>query len=70
MAIYDYSKLLGKIKEMNLTQEEFAHLLGRSPSTINLKLKNKKQFSQGEMHKAMEVLEHPLSKIPDYFFCH
>ena len=65
---YDYSKLLGRIKEMCGGQLEFAKRMGLSERTVSLKLNNKIPWKQPEMEKAAHVLQFPLSEIQVYFF--
>lgn len=65
---FDYSKLLGQIKEFGLTQEEFALAIGISATTLSLKLNGKAFFTQKEMDKACAVLEIDKSEVGAYFF--
>ena len=65
---YDYSKLLGKIKEKGYTQEQFACALDMSDVTLNKRLKNRCEFKQSEIIMSLSLLNEPLSKIVDYFF--
>ena len=67
--IFDYSRLLGKIKEKGLTQASLAKLVGLSESTFNLKLANKRAFKQEEIVKTCSALDVSLENIPLYFFC-
>lgn len=67
---YDYSKLLGRMRENHITQEQLAKDIGISESTMNIKLKNKRQFAQDEMIKILDVLNVPIDDIGAYFFCH
>lgn len=53
---FNYSKLLGRMKECGYTQEKLARAIGISKSTLNLKLKNKASFYHPEMKKICEVL--------------
>lgn len=66
--VYDYSKLLGKIKEVCGSQAVFAALIGLSERTTSLKLNNKKEWKQSEMENSCEVLKIDRNKIPIYFF--
>lgn len=66
--MYNYSKLLGRIKEKNMTQEEFAKNIGINPSTLSGKLNSTSEFRQSEMEKGMMILDLPLSDICEYFF--
>lgn len=65
---YDYSKLLGAIKEKYGTQESFARNLGISNSTLNLRLNGHCEFKQNEINKSIELLEIAREDIPKYFF--
>ena len=67
---YDYSKLMGKIKEKYKTQAAIAKEMGMGESTLNLKLNNKAEWSQNEMKMAMFYLEVSTDLIEDYFFSH
>lgn len=70
MQQYDYSKLLGKMKEHGFTQESFAKNLGISACSLNLSLNNKRDFRQDEILNAINLLDIPSSQIADYFFIH
>ena len=65
---FDYSKLLGRIKECGYTQESLALAVGMAVSTLSLKLNNKAFFSQLEIRKICELLDIPISMSGDYFF--
>ena len=64
--IYDYSKLLGRLKEKNLTQDQLAAKIGISPASTNLKLCNKSPFKQDEDRKSTRLnSSHPTtSRMP------
>lgn len=66
--IFDYSKLLGRIKEKGFTQETFAEAIEIGKATLSLKLSNKAYFKQSEMDKACEVLGFDKAEIGAYFF--
>lgn len=68
--MYNYSKLLGAIKESGKTQETIAKSIGMSVSTFNAKLKGKSQFKASEMQHIMSVLSLPEGDIALYFFAH
>lgn len=54
----DVPKLRGKIAERGMTQEKLAHALGMDKSTLSRKMKSEAlDFSVGEMHHIVEVLE-------------
>jgi transcriptional regulator with XRE-family HTH domain len=65
---YDYSKLLGKIKECGYTQESLAQVIKMSESTLNLKLNNKASFKQSEIKRICKVLGISEDEIGVYFF--
>ena len=68
--IYNYSKLLGVMREQGYTQESLAKALGISACSLNLTLNNKRDFRQDEISKASEILGIPVSGISVYFFSH
>lgn len=70
MQQYNYSKLLGRMKERGYTQEAFAKMLGISACSLNSSLNNKRDFKQDEMLKACEVLGIPTSQLPVFFYTH
>ena len=70
MCQYDYSKLLGRMKEQKLTQVQLAETIEMSEGSLNAKLKNKRDFKQDEIIGVSKVLNIPLNEIPDYFFAH
>ena len=66
---YDYSKLLGRMKEKGYTQEKLASEAGISAATMNLKLGNKRDFKQDEIGAICQILDIAFADIPAYFFC-
>lgn len=66
---FDYSKLLGRMKEAGYTQAELANSIGCSETTLNLKLKSVREFKLSEAKKICEVLDIDIFKIAEYFFC-
>lgn len=66
--MYDYSKLKGKIRELGMTQNEFANEIGITEQTLNLRFRNKRFFKQKEIEKTMLLFNEPLEKIQTYFF--
>lgn len=66
--MFDYSKLLGRLKEKVDTQDKFAELLGMSTTTLSKKLNGKSEWTQAEINKACEILEIDPVDIPVYFF--
>lgn len=65
---YDYSKLLGRIREKCGGQIEFAKKMGVSERTISLKLNNKIPWKQPEISKAAQILDFSIDEIQSYFF--
>lgn len=65
---FDYSKLLGKIKEVFGTQNAFATAIGISYQSVSYKLNNQSEFTSSEILKSVKVLNIPIRKIPLYFF--
>lgn len=68
--LYDYSQLLGRLKEKKITQDQLAAKIGISPASMNLKLCNKSPFKQDEILAICDVLSIISSEIPAYFFYH
>ena len=66
--IYDYSKLKGRIVEKMGSQTNFAKALGKSDRTLSLKMRNKVDWRQDEMTKAMDILGIPVGDVVKYFF--
>ena len=62
--VYDYSKLVGKIKEKFGTQEKFADALDLGRVSLSLSLNSKREFSQKEFYSAIEVLNLDKTDIP------
>ena len=65
---YNYSKLLGRIKECCGKQAIFAAAMGISERSVSLKLNNIRCWTQQEMMKCCEVLKFSSAEIPKYFF--
>ena len=65
---FDYSKLLGKIKEKGLTLAEFAKCIGMAPSTFSLKLSGEGYFRQPEIISICDELGIAYKEIIAYFF--
>lgn len=65
---FDYSKLLGRIKEFGHTQESLAKEIGMTKATMSLKLNNKAFFTQPEIEKIRRILCIPHDQIGAYFF--
>lgn len=65
---FDYSKLLGRIKECGFTQEKLAEEIGIAKTTMSLKLNNKAGFGQVEIFLICKALKISSSEIGAYFF--
>ena len=65
---FDYSKLLGKIREVFGTQTAFATAIGISYQSMSDKLNNQSEFTSSEIFKSVKALKIPIRKIPLYFF--
>lgn len=70
MEQYDYSKLLGRIKEKHYTQATLAKEIGLSEASLNMRLKNALDFKQGDILRIADTLGIPAAEIPAYFFTH
>ena len=68
MTKYNYSKLLGKMRERGLTQETLALQCGVELSTLNRKLRGRGEWKQGEIIKACDAVGIDYADIPVYFF--
>ena len=66
--VFDYSKLLGRIKECGFTQETLSKHIKIANSSMCLKLNNKACFRQPEIYLICEALEIEPSEIGLYFF--
>ena len=66
--VFDYSKLLGRIKEKGFTQETLAKHIGITPGVMSDKLNNKSNFKQKEMVAIAEALDFSIYEIGVYFF--
>lgn len=68
---FNFSKLLGRIKECGYTQEMLAKEIGMTKTTLNLKLNNKNKnayFTMPEVEKIRRVLHIDTDEIGVYFF--
>jgi transcriptional regulator with XRE-family HTH domain len=65
---YNYSKLLGRMKECGLTQEQLAKAIGKNKSTISTKLNGRFSFTTNEIDAICKVLNISNDEIGDYFF--
>ena len=65
---YNYSKLLGRIKEKGYTQSDVARGAGITSGTLSAKLNNKGKFTQQEMDDICRLLDISCDEIGSYFF--
>lgn len=65
---FDYSKLLGRIKEKFGTQEKLAEKSQMSLVSLNKKLNNVVDFTQSDIYCLSELLEIEELEIGKYFF--
>lgn len=66
--IFDYSRLLGKIKEKCNTQNEFARQMKMSRTSLSKRLNNLIDFTSDEILRACKILDISDTDIPLYFF--
>lgn len=66
--MYNYSKLLGLMREKGITQEELAKQIGISSTTLNKRLKNNSQFQQDEMKKILSTLGLTIEDVVPIFY--
>lgn len=65
---FDYSKLLGKIREKGMTQADVAVAIGVNPATLNAKLNGKSSFTSDEIIGLCNCCDIPTTEITAYFF--
>lgn len=65
---YNYSKLLGRMKERRITQEMLAAEIGVNDGTLNRKLNNSNEFKGNEIDAICRVLDISNDEIGAYFF--
>lgn len=66
--MYNYSKLLGLMREKGITQEELAKRIGISSTTLNKRLKNNSQFQQDEMKEILSTLGLTIEDVVPIFY--
>jgi transcriptional regulator with XRE-family HTH domain len=66
--MYNYSKLLGRIREYGFTQERLAEAIGINKSSLSAKFNGKSHFTQPEMDAICALLDIPNEEIGIYFF--
>lgn len=65
---FNYSKLLGRMKECGFTQEQLAKAIGINKATLSAKINNRFSFSQDEILAICKVLNIPVSEIGEFFY--
>ena len=65
---FDYSKLLGKIKEKGFTQASLAKAIGITSGALSEKLNNKANFKQREICFIRQMLDISIGEVGEYFF--
>lgn len=65
---FNYSKLLGRMRECGFTQEQVAKAIGINKGTLSTKLNNRYSFTQDEIIKICKLLNIPICEIGDYFY--
>jgi transcriptional regulator with XRE-family HTH domain len=65
---YNYSKLLGRIKECGFTQKSLAEAIDKNKSTLSAKLNGQFSFTTKEIDDICKVLNISNDEIGDYFF--
>lgn len=70
MGAYNYSKLLGRMRELGKTQDGLAREIGLGSTSFNLTLNNKRLFRQDEIVKVANALAIDPAQYDVYFFAH
>ena len=65
---FNYSKLLGRVREFGLTQKDVAAQIGVNATTLSLKLNNKARFTASEIDAICKLLDIAKEEIGAYFF--
>ena len=65
---FNYSKLLGRVREFGLTQKDVAAHIGVRATTLSLKLNNKAKFTASEIDAICRLLDIAKEDIGAYFF--
>lgn len=68
--MFDYSKLLGRMREKHLSQSKLAELITLSANSMSTKMncKGGRTFTSTEIWQLCKILDIPRSKIGEYFF--
>ena len=65
---FNYSRLLGRMRECGFTQERLAKAIGINKATLSAKLNNRFSFSQEEILAICKVLSIPVCEIGEFFY--
>lgn len=65
---FEYSALTRLIRFKYGTQDNFAKALGIGRVSLSQRLNNRREFTQNEIAKAVELLGISEKSIPEYFF--
>ena len=65
---FNYSKLLGRMRECGFTQEQLAKAIGINKGTLSVKLNNRFSFTQDEILAICKLLNIPICEIGEYFY--
>lgn len=66
--MFNYQKLLGRMKEKNLSQLQLSKIIGMAEATLNIKLNGKSFFKQNEIVKICKALDIDDKEVDAYFF--
>ena len=65
---YNYSKLIGRMAELKISQDTLAKQMGIGRSTLFNKLRSNTEFTQDEINACVKILNLKQTEIPEYFF--
>lgn len=65
---FNYSKLLGRMRECGFTQAQLAKAIGINKATLSAKLNNRFSFTQEEILAICKLLNISVCEIGDYFY--
>ena len=65
---FNYSKLLGRMRECGYTQERLAKAIEINKATLSAKLNNHFSFSQEEILAICKLLNIPVCEIGAFFY--
>lgn len=65
---FNYSKLRGRIREKDLSQEQLANAIGINKGSLSSKLNGQYAFTTKEIDAICKTLDISNNEIGDYFF--